>query len=237
MNKPNHINSRQLLLLLIACLGGISSAACTVTANTGYKPIPTYEMPKTFKERSGGDCITSCITKNEKTATSCTRKENCVSTFQKKAVCQTICSRPEKYNRTELRDKVHVAKEKSPKHKSLEMFVQKWLGTPYKYGGTSKKGIDCSGYVLRVYKRYYSFEVLHNAASIFDDPRGKEVKKTQLQEGDLVFFGDGNKISHIGIYLGENRFTHASTSQGVTITPLDDSYWQPKYKGARRFIK
>ena len=88
---------------------------------------------------------------------------------------------------------------------------------------------------MQVYKGFYNIALDHNAQRMYDDGRGYSIKRTKLQEGDLVFFGNFWKISHVGIYLKGDRFIHASTSNGVVITPMDDNYWASKYKGARRF--
>ena len=117
----------------------------------------------------------------------------------------------------------------------LEKYAKEWLGAKYVYGAASKRKTDCSGYVMQVYKGFYGISLDHNAQRIFDDGRGYSIKRKKLQEGDLVFFGNFWKISHVGIYLKGDRFIHASTSNGVVITPMDDNYWASKYKGARRF--
>ena len=137
--------------------------------------------------------------------------------------------------------KVDVAskakKETKPAAKptNLEKYAKEWLGAKYVYGAASKKKTDCSGYVMQVYKGFYNIALDHNAQRMYDDGRGYSIKRTKLQEGDLVFFGNFWKISHVGIYLKGNRFIHASTSDGVVITSMDDKYWASKYKGARRF--
>ena len=118
---------------------------------------------------------------------------------------------------------------------NLEKYAKEWLGAKYVYGAASKKKTDCSGYVMQVYKGFYGISLDHSAQHMFDDGRGYSIKRKKLQEGDLVFFGNFWKISHVGIYLKGNRFIHASTSSGVVITPMDDNYWASKYKGARRF--
>jgi cell wall-associated NlpC family hydrolase len=118
---------------------------------------------------------------------------------------------------------------------NLEKYAKEWLGAKYVYGAASKKKTDCSGYVMQVYKGFYGISLDHNAQRIYDDGRGYSIRRTKLQEGDLVFFGNFWKISHVGIYLKGNRFIHASTSDGVVITSMDDKYWSSKYKGARRF--
>jgi len=124
---------------------------------------------------------------------------------------------------------------RTAKPTNLEKYAKEWLGAKYVYGAASKRKTDCSGYVMQVYKGFYGISLDHNAQRIFDDGRGYSIKRKKLQEGDLVFFGNFWKISHVGIYLKGDRFIHASTSNGVVITPMDDNYWASKYKGARRF--
>ena len=137
-----------------------------------------------------------------------------------------------------------VAKKTAPTQKqtkrtakptNLEKYAKEWLGAKYVYGAAGKKKTDCSGYVMQVYKGFYGIPLDHSAQHIYDDGRGYSIRRSKLQEGDLVFFGNFWKISHVGIYLKGNRFIHASTSKGVVITSMDDNYWSSKYKGARRF--
>ena len=126
-------------------------------------------------------------------------------------------------------------KSTTAKPTNLEKYAKEWLGAKYVYGAASKKKTDCSGYVMQVYKGFYGISLDHSSQHMFDDGRGYSIKRKKLQEGDLVFFGNFWKISHVGIYLKGDRFIHASTSSGVIITPMDDNYWASKYKGARRF--
>ena len=131
-----------------------------------------------------------------------------------------------------------MAQENAPRqtsNSSLEQMAKSWIGTPYVYGGSSKSGTDCSGYVMQLYKAHYGISLPHNAGQMYNDSRGSSVSRGSLQEGDLVFFGSFWKIDHVGIYLKGDRFTHASSSKGVIISPMNDNYWRPKYQGARRF--
>jgi lipoprotein Spr len=131
-----------------------------------------------------------------------------------------------------------MAQENAPRQassSSLEQLAKSWIGTPYVYGGSSKSGTDCSGYVMQLYKAHYGISLPHNAGQMYNDSRGSSVSRGSLQEGDLVFFGSFWKIDHVGIYLKGDRFTHASSSKGVIISPMNDNYWRPKYQGARRF--
>lgn len=103
-----------------------------------------------------------------------------------------------------------------------------WLGASYKYGGTTKSGVDCSGFVYMVYKVVFGKTLTRQSAGMLNDNCTK-INKSQLREGDLVFFRtDGKKSStpnHVGIYLKENKFIHASTSKGVVVSDLLQSYY------------
>ena len=137
--------------------------------------------------------------------------------------------------KAEVASKAKKQTKRASKPTNLEKYAKEWLGAKYVYGAASKKKTDCSGYVMQVYKGFYGISLDHSAQHIYDDGRGYSIRRSKLQEGDLVFFGNFWKISHVGIYLKGNRFIHASTSKGVVITSMDDNYWSSKYKGARRF--
>jgi murein DD-endopeptidase / murein LD-carboxypeptidase len=111
-------------------------------------------------------------------------------------------------------------------------FVYDWIGTPYRFGGATKKGIDCSAFTKKLYDQVFNVDIKRNSRDIFS--MVSPVKKTDLKEGDLVFFKiHSRSISHVGIYLGDNRFAHAS-SRGVAINSLDDNYYSRYfYKGGR----
>lgn len=112
-------------------------------------------------------------------------------------------------------------------------YVNEWLGTPYRYSGENKNGIDCSGLVCELYKSAYQKILTGSAKEIYE--KSDPVKKENLKEGDLVFFKiKKGRISHVGIYLGSNKFAHASTSRGVIISDLDEPYYKRYYyKGGR----
>ena len=111
-------------------------------------------------------------------------------------------------------------------------FVYDWIGTPYRFGGGSRKGIDCSAFTKELYSEVFNLDIRRNSRDIFS--MVSPVRKDELQEGDLVFFKiHSRSISHVGIYLGNNRFAHAS-SRGVAINSLDDGYYSRYfYKGGR----
>lgn len=119
------------------------------------------------------------------------------------------------------------------KNKKLEQVVASWYGTPYKYGGCDKNGVDCSCFVGNVYKSVYGKTLKRTANDIYG--QCTPISKSKLQEGDLVFFTNSNgKISHVGIYICDETFVHSSTSHGVSFSKLTDSYWSKHfYKGGR----
>jgi len=117
----------------------------------------------------------------------------------------------------------------------LIISVAEWLDTRFKMGGCSKDGIDCSCLVKSVYKDVYSIELNRTTISIFNDNALIPVKKEDLQEGDLIFFKTkGDEISHVGIYLKNNQFIHASQSQGVIISSLNGKYYRERFVSGKR---
>lgn len=116
---------------------------------------------------------------------------------------------------------------KDLENEKLYFYIDDWLGSPHKLGGTSKTGIDCSGFVKNVYQEIYDKNLPRTSQDMADITKDKKLKN--LKEGDLVFFAFGGKrIDHVGIYLHNNKFVHVSTKKGVMISNLDE-IWYSKY--------
>lgn len=115
----------------------------------------------------------------------------------------------------------------------LFQFVYDWIGTPYHLGGDTKNGIDCSGFAYQLYNKVFNTAIGNNSRNIFS--MVNPVDKEELKEGDLVFFKIHSRaITHVGVYIGNGKFAHASTSKGVMISYLADPYWtRYYYKGGR----
>jgi len=118
---------------------------------------------------------------------------------------------------------------------AVTSYARSLIGVPYKYGGsTPETGFDCSGFVSYVYKQSIGLSLPRSTRLLSQE--GKPIMSSQLREGDLVFF-DTNKrsFSHVGIYLGDERFIHAPSSGGsVRIVDMSSPYWKKHYNGARR---
>ncbi len=114
----------------------------------------------------------------------------------------------------------------------LISFLESWYGTPYKFGGADRLGIDCSAFCSQLMDSVYGIALPRTAQSQFE--MGVRIKKNQLQQGDLVFFNTTGGISHVGVYLANDKFVHAATSAGVMISDLNDMYYKKRFIGARR---
>lgn len=114
--------------------------------------------------------------------------------------------------------------------------VSSWLGVKYKYAGLNRKGVDCSGFTHLVYRKVYKKDISRSSADQAKDVHN--LSKGKLKTGDLVFFATNSKnkkkINHVGIYLKDGRFIHASTSRGVIVSNLDEGYYKRTWrKGGR----
>lgn len=122
-----------------------------------------------------------------------------------------------------------------PKLSYLKRYAESFLGTPYKYGGSGRDGMDCSGLVVRVYADVLDKKLPHNTSQLYYI--GESILPSQLYAGDLVFFGEGGyRVTHVGIFLDGNRFIHASVSRGVVVSTLNSPYYKKRFIGARRIL-
>ncbi len=115
---------------------------------------------------------------------------------------------------------------------ALHAQLAEWRGTPYLLGGNTKRGIDCSSFVQNTFRQRFSTELPRTTE--LQVRAGRKISKNQLRTGDLVFFRIGRGVRHVGIYLNDGQFIHASKSAGVTESDINSSYWAPRFWQARR---
>lgn len=120
---------------------------------------------------------------------------------------------------------------------SLFRFIDSWYGVDYRMGGTDKDGIDCSGFVQKLYMEVFGLDLVRTSYEQFSNCEHLR-KADEAHEGDLVFFKTrGRRISHVGVYLMNDYFVHASTTQGIVISSLKEEYWHKHFAGVGRISK
>lgn len=127
--------------------------------------------------------------------------------------------------------------DKKDNHK-LYIAASNWIGVPYRSGGSSKKGTDCSGFTTQIYKEVYKINLPRNTTD--QRKQSSQVRRSSLKEGDLVFFKSKKskkKVAHVGIYLKDGKFVHASTSRGVIVSNLSEKYYKDHWLAGGRVQK
>ena len=158
----------------------------------------------------------------------------------------TLCSSVKAQQAPETNDPDNLAKEyfsqimgvatSATSNTKMYQFIYDWIGTPYRLGGSSKNGVDCSKFVAELYDQVFNTSVGYNSRNIYSKVDMK-VAKSDLQPGDFVFFKIRSRnITHIGVYLGDDKFAHASSSRGVMISNLNDAYWRRYYYNGGRVL-
>jgi cell wall-associated NlpC family hydrolase len=120
-------------------------------------------------------------------------------------------------------------------NKSLYELIDNWWGTPYRLGGTTQKGVDCSAFVQTLMMGVFAMQLPRTARE--QREAASWIPMDDLKEGDLIFFNTRGGVSHVGVYLHNNKFVHASTSGGVMISDLNETYWSRKLLGAGRVLQ
>ncbi|HCF63329.1 MAG TPA: C40 family peptidase [Ferruginibacter sp.] len=113
-------------------------------------------------------------------------------------------------------------------------FIDDWYYTRYRFGGTTKKGVDCSSFTLQLFRDVYQISLPRTARQQYEV--SIKVNEDEMQEGDLVFFNTRGGISHVGVYLVNGYFVHASSSRGVMVSNIREPYFSKRFLGARRIV-
>lgn len=114
----------------------------------------------------------------------------------------------------------------------LEETHRHWRGVPYRYGGLTKAGVDCSGFVFLTFRDQFGLPLPRTAQA--QARLGEPVAREDIQPGDLVFFKTRPSVNHVGIAMGDDKFLHASTKKGIKISSLSNTYWATRYWKAIR---
>lgn len=162
--------------------------------------------------------ITGCSIKNEQTVK--LQKTNQITT-------QQITTIEDNKLTKDLKDGININDE-------LVAFYKEWRGVKYRFGGTTKRGIDCSAFIQRAYKEKFNIKIPRT--TWYQVKVGKTIKRSELEIGDLVFFKTGKNSRHVGIYMENGNFMHSSTKRGVIISNLSNRYYNKHYWTAKRII-
>ena len=129
---------------------------------------------------------------------------------------------------------VYPSADQSSTEQILRTGIRPWLGTPHRMGGMNRRGIDCSGLAVSLYRDLFGIQLPRTTHAQMRS--GRWVSQSELSPGDLLFFKPTTKYRHVGIYLGRGEFVHTSTRQGVMISRLDDDFWRSCYLTSRRLM-
>lgn len=167
---------------------------------------------------------------NKKTSKSSSSKSKYTTTTNRKSTSSSTTqatSSSSSTNTSKISQKLGIQVNTSD-NLTLYSEAASWIGVPYKYGGTSRSGVDCSGLVYLMYKSVYSKTISRQSAAILEN-NCTRISKSNLRAGDLVFFRTDGKNSstpnHVGIYLKNNKFIHASSSKGVVVSDITTDYY------------
>jgi lipoprotein Spr len=154
------------------------------------------------------------------------------------------CSSTTRFSKSRASTKSNVASnrnqhtpEKQSGQGTLWQNATAWLGVPYRYGGTNRSGIDCSALAGHIYRDVYGINLPRTVADMIK--KGRSVNGQKFKEGDLLFFKNTRTgpVDHVGIYLGEGRFIHASTTSGVIISDSGSGLYRRRLITARRYVR
>jgi len=148
----------------------------------------------------------------------------------------TGCSHHYSVNKKQLSSShsTYRAKPSASRLKELYQYYKNWKGTPYRYGGNTKRGIDCSSFILDTYQSLFKIPLPRSTKD--QVKQGSRIYINQLEPGDLVFFKTGWNVRHVGVYLEKGKFMHVSSKRGVIISTLNSGYWKESYWQARRLL-
>ncbi|MFC2132059.1 C40 family peptidase [Bacteroidota bacterium] len=193
-------------IIFIFSLTVLITLSCSPLVRFSTKAIHSYSNTKSFKKSSG---------------------------YSSKHVASSKKSNNKALTRNTTNLNLLTNSSLGNRRKEVLRFAQSWLGTPYCYGGSDKSCTDCSGFVMQVYDMA-GIRLPRTAALQYNF--GEDLDEDEITPGDLVFFIRQNKIGHVGIYVGNDQFIHASSKRGVVLQNLEDDYYKNTFAGCKRVI-
>lgn len=223
---------------LIIIISTLLVCAESASARHPFGLYKVYQDGKSKKKETSKTSKSTATGKTKKVASPTTRlaaltpeEENTIAELKSHKVIGIELSAPLQFKYAILLD---IPVEMINDNKLLEL-IDGWYGTRYKYGGETKQGVDCSGFARAFMSSYYEVNLPRSSKEQY--AQSKRIKKKKLAQGDLVFFktmGARGGISHVGVYLCNNKFVHAATSSGVMISDLDEEYYKSRFVSGGR---
>ena len=220
--------------ILLVCGMALSLASCNLLKHSaGKKPVSPNSSQKdnsspVIIENNAASTIPTSGSSSKVQTTSPVTGENSMENFDG----------VERINNAQFKYAILLdAPVEEMLNQQLIEFLERWYGTPYRLGGVDKAGVDCSAFVQVLMASMYGIPLPRTSSAQFQNC--KRISKKELLEGDLVFFRTQRKksVSHVGVYLRNNKFVHASTTSGVMISDLKDQYFSSTFVGAGRVIQ
>ncbi|HEY8367610.1 MAG TPA: C40 family peptidase [Bacteroidia bacterium] len=225
-------------LIFISLCGTLSFASCSIfkqSAETEYDQSWEFDNNPAYNSRQAEPSIAQ--NSKSKTKKKKDKKESKATPIPDKQVAENKTKTNENSSNNKVSKYAEKWKISIPNTANVKLLqsIDSWIGTPYKYGGRSKSGTDCSGFCLNVYNEVYNIDIERSTVEILN--QSKVVKKAELQEGDFVFFKiKSSRVNHVGIYIANGYFAHASSSRGVMISSLNEEYWTKYWHAGGRIL-
>jgi len=221
-------------LILIGSLA-ISLASCNVFKRSSATTTPVASSPSSNNDKSSPVFIENISIRNNQSTGTVAQTSNTPVTTPGTVLINPV-DKAEGFYSLQFKYAIllDAPVEEMLDHQLIE-FLENWYGTPYRLGGVDKTGVDCSAFVQSLMLTMYGIAVPRTSREQYD--QCKRISKNKLVEGDLVFFRTQRKkgVSHVGVYLRNNKFVHASTSAGVMISDLGEEYFSKRFVGSGRY--
>lgn len=227
-------------LIFISLCGTLSLASCSIfkqNAETQYDQNWEFDNNPTYNSRTSDQAVAQNTKSKNKSKSKKDKKPTKTTPVPEKQVATTKPKSTDNKTNNQVSKYAEKWKITIPNSANIKLLqsIDSWMGTPYKYGGRTKSGTDCSGFCLNVYTEVYNIDIERSTVDILN--QSKVVKKADLEEGDFVFFKiNSSRVNHVGIYIANGYFAHASSSKGVMISSLSEAYWTKYWHAGGRIL-